>query len=335
MKWAIFGAGNISNQFCENLLELKDAKIYSIASKNPNKLNAFGDKYKINISNRFNNYDDILSVNFDIAYIGLINSLHDKIINSLIIKNKNILAEKPCFLSIEDFDKNINLIKKHNILFVESMMNLHHPQTSKIIDFINDGKIGSLVSFEHKFGFDIRKRYLKFFKKKINELNRFTDPKLDGGAINDLGCYGVSFSNKLAAISGSDEIIDTKKTNQYSQTGVDENSKIEIKYKNNFTSYLQVAINENLGCEAKIIGTKGKIIIPNLVKPDQSFKIYLIQNKTLEYNFKANKLYTYVAEDMHRYIKNNIKEADGHGLKLQDIKKNILILDLWKKRDEI
>ena len=332
MKWVILGAGNISNKFCENLLDIKDTEILAIASQNRKKLNEFGDKFKIKKDKRFNNYNDILKIEFDVAYVGLINSLHNRIINDLALNKKNILTEKPCFLNISDFDKNIDLIKKNNVLFVESMMNMHHPQTSKIFELINNGKIGSIINFNHKFGFDIRKKFLKFFKKKINFLNRFTDPQLGGGAINDLGCYGVSFSNKLAALNGSDTIIDSKISNKYTQTGVDENSKIIINYKSNFESNIHVAINENLGCETEIVGTKGKIIVKNLVQPETSYKFFLINGETTEYNFRGNKLYTYIAKDVNRYIKNGIKQADGFGLNFGEIRRNIEVLDLWKNK---
>ena len=330
MKWAIFGAGNISNTFCENLIQLEKAEIFSISSKNKGRLDSFGNKFNIKTSKRFDNYSDILSLDFDIAYIGLINSLHKKVVKDLILNNKNILVEKPCFLNLVDFDENISLLKNKNILFVESMMNLHHPQTSKIFEFIKEGKIGSLVKFTHNFGFDIRKKFLKFFKKKINFLNRLTDPSLGGGAINDLGCYGVSFSNKLASLNGSAEIKDIKTKKRICETGVDENSKIEILYQNNFKSILEVAINKKLGCNAEIIGTKGKIIIPNLIKPGLNYKIYLKKEKTYEYNFFGKELYTYIARDVQRYVENNLKEPDGYGLKLNEIRKNIKILENWK-----
>ena len=105
MKWAIFGAGNISNTFCENLIQLEKAEIFSISSKNKGRLDSFGNKFNIKTSKRFDNYSDILSLDFDIAYVGLINSLHKKVIKDLILNNKNILVEKPCFLNLVDFDE--------------------------------------------------------------------------------------------------------------------------------------------------------------------------------------------------------------------------------------
>ena len=330
MKWSIIGAGYISNLFCENLLDRNDSKIYSISSNNLDKLNNFGDKFKIAKNFRFNNYSEVLNLDSDVVYIGLINSLHKKLIHDLAANKKNILVEKPCFLNVKDFDDTIEIVKNNNILFVESMMNLHHPQTIEIFKIINSGEIGSLKNFKHFYGFDIRERFFKYFKKKINFYNRFTNPELGGGAINDLGCYGVSFANKLAKINGSGKVKKLKKKLKIGKTRVDERAEINILYDNNFEVTLGVSLIKNIGCEAIIEGTNGKIIIPNLVKPKENFKLY-IKNKTYkELNFNSKNLYSYISNDVERYVQNGLKEADNYGLKFSEIRENLYLMDRWK-----
>ena len=330
MKWSIIGCGNISKRFCEDLSMVKDANILSIASKNPEKLKIFGDKYKVPKDKRFLEYEKILETNFDVAYIGLINSLHKKVINVLAKESKNIIVEKPCFLSLKDFTDCEDLIKKKRILFIESMMNLHHPQTAKIFEILKSDKIGQVLSFDFKFGFDIRKKFLYFFKKKINFLSRLTDPDLGGGAINDLGCYGIAFSNKIASFLGHSSYYKIKKRNIIGKTGVDENSKIEISYNEQFKSYLHVAFDQNLGNSATIIGTKGSLHIPSIVTPNNNYKLILKTNDVRELKFSSENLYTYIIRDVERYLKENIEKPDNYGLNLEEIKINLKMLDDWK-----
>lgn len=330
MKWSIIGCGNISNKFCDDLLNVKNAKISAIASKNPKKLKIFGDKYKIYEKNMFQEYEEILDTEFDIAYVGLINSLHKKIVKTLAIKGKNILVEKPCFLSLKEFNECEELIKKNKILFVESMMNLHHPQSNLIFDLIKSEEIGDILNFEHNFGFDMRQKQFLIFKKKIDFLNRLTDPSLGGGAINDLGCYGVAFSNKISNLLNKGSVSSLKKKNIIGPTGVDINSTVEINYSNNFKSTIKVCFNEKLGCSARILGSKGEIFIPNLVTPEKKYKVILKKSYIKEYKEDAKALYSYVASDVQRYLEKNIKEPDNHGLKLEEIKQNLKILDEWK-----
>ena len=94
MKWAIIGCGNISNKFSENLVSIKDIEISCIASKDISRLKKFGDKFKVENKNRFKDYESILGSKFDVAYIGLINSLHKEVILNLTSNQKNIIVEK-------------------------------------------------------------------------------------------------------------------------------------------------------------------------------------------------------------------------------------------------
>ena len=119
MKWAIIGCGNISNKFGENLISIKNTEISCIASKNTNRLKIFGDKFGVENKNRFSDYKSILSSKFDVAYIGLINSLHKEVILNLVSNQKNIIVEKPSFLTIKDYSDCADLIKEKKILFVE------------------------------------------------------------------------------------------------------------------------------------------------------------------------------------------------------------------------
>ncbi len=330
MNWAIIGAGNISNTFSNNLIQVNGSKILSIASKDKDKLKRFSKKFNVQNENIYNNYDDIINSDFDVAYVGLINSLHNEIIKKLAFNNKNILVEKPAFLSLKDYDQTLNVIKKQNVFFMESMMYLHHPQINKIFEIIKNNEIGELYKFEYKLGFDIRKKFLGFFRQDINFLNRLSDPKLGGGAINDIGCYPISFSNKLANIFKNNKIKKIKKNNYIGKTGVDEKSSINIEYENNFMSDLLVSINEKQDCRAIISGSKGKIIVPNLITPSKHSHIILIKNNKQKIFFNTNDLYTYIVKDVQNYIKDGIKEPQSPGLNWTEMRNNIEILEKWK-----
>ena len=329
IKWAIFGAGNISNTFARNIQQVENSKIIALASRDNEKIKNF---CKINnISNKicYSNYSEIINLNFDVAYVGLINSLHEEVVNLLVKNKKNILIEKPAFLNINDFNKNLKIIKENKIFFMESMMYLHHPQFNKILEIINNNEIGEIYKLEYNLGFDIRKKILGF-RKKINFLSRLTDKKLGGGAINDIGCYPVSFSNKLANINKKNNFQKIKSQGKIGSTGVDEFAKATITYENNsFVSDITVSINKKQNGLAIITGTKGKLLVPNLISPNNNYSL-LVNEK--EYNFFGNDLYTYIIKDTQNYINSGIFEANKNGLNWNEMKLNCEMIDLWKSQ---
>ena len=329
IKWAIFGAGNISNVFVKNIKQVENSKIIAIASKDKEKAKNFCKKNNISNEVCYANYSDLINLNFDVAYVGLINSLHSNIINLLAKNKKNILTEKPAFLNINDFNRNLEIIKKNKIFFMESMMYLHHPQFNKILEIINNNEIGKIYKLEYNLGFDIRKKILGF-KRKIKFSSRLTDKKLGGGAINDIGCYPISFSNKLANISKKNYIQKMESQGKIGLTGVDEFAKATITYQNNsFVSDISVSINKKQNGLAIITGTNGKLLVPNLITPNNNY--FLVVNGK-EYNFFGNDLYTYIIEDTQNYISEGICEANKKGLNWEEMKLNCEIIDLWKSQ---
>ena len=112
VKWAIFGAGNISNTFARNIKQVENAKIVAVASKDKEKIKNFCRVNNISSEICYSNYSELMNLNFDVAYVGLINSLHEEVINLLAKNKKNILTEKPAFLNVGDFNKNLKIIKK-------------------------------------------------------------------------------------------------------------------------------------------------------------------------------------------------------------------------------
>ena len=305
IKWAIFGAGNISNSFVKNIKQVENSKIVAVVSKDKEKIKKFCRVNNISNEICYSNYSELMHLNFDVAYIGLINSLHEEVINLLAKNRKNILTEKPAFLNIGDFNKTLEVVKKNKIFFMESMMYLHHPQFNKIVEIISNNEIGKIYKLEYKLGFDIRRKFLGF-KKKIKFLSRLTDKKLGGGAINDIGCYPISFSNKLANINEKNNIEKIKSYGKIGLTGVDEFANAILTYQNNsFVSDITVSINKKQDGLAIITGTKGKLIIPNLITPGKNYS--LIVNEK-EHNFFGNDLYTYIIRDTQNYIDNRINE---------------------------
>jgi len=329
IKWAIFGAGNISNTFVKNIKQVENSKIVAVASKDKEKIKNFCRVNNISNEICYSNYNELMHLNFDVAYVGLINSLHEEVINLLVKNRKNILTEKPAFLNIGDFNKNLEVVKRNKIFFMESMMYLHHPQYNKIIEIISNNEIGKIYKLEYKLGFDIRKKFLGF-KKKIKFLSRLTDKKLGGGAINDIGCYPISFSNKLANINEKNNIEKIKSNGKIGLTGVDEFAKAILTYQNNsFVSDITVSINKKQDGLAIITGTNGKLIIPNLITPGKNYSL-MINEK--EYNFFGNDLYTYIIRDTQNYIDKGINEPNKNGLNWNEMKLNCEMIDLWKSQ---
>ena len=290
INWGIIGLGNIANHHLKSFEKSLNCKLKGIASRNLENLKNF--KKNINLDDKFcfNNYEDLIkNSEIDIIYIALPNSCHYEWINKCIDQDKHILVEKPItenFFQLEKI-KNKLLQNQSNVLIYEGFMYKHHPQIKSVLDLVNNNEIGEIKKIVSNFGINLlTKKYLWFFKKKrkIDKESRLFNKKLGGGSILDLGCYPVSLTTmlleKLNFINFEDYKVLNKKV-EIGETGVDIDSKIEMKVNNRIIIKLSSSFKQNIGSATEIHGSRGSIEIPNTWTGSQSIILKKENNKNI------------------------------------------------------
>ena len=336
VNWGIIGLGTIASKFADAFKSSRNAKLLAISSKNKDKIKDFKERFNIQNNYCFNNYEDLLnSKDIDVIYIALPNSLHFEWISKCIENKKKILVEKPAVLNF----KEINNIKDKlgNIFFAEGFMYIYHPQTLKILNLIEEGRIGKLISMESNFGINImtKKNFFGFKKKtKINKKNRLFNKELGGGAILDLGCYPVSFSSLIGLFNSNNkyEKINVKNIKkEIGDTGVDLNSSADLYFESGFKSTIRASFTENLGQKSLITGSEGTIILQSTWTANNP--IIEVKSKKNEkfYIESAKNIYIYEIEALSKCIIENKNKPNFPGLNLEDTLRNTKILDEWLK----
>ena len=183
IHWGIIGPGNIAHNFADGLKESFSGQLTAIASKNDERRESFGDKYKIDTALRFSSYDDLLnSENIDAVYISTPHTLHAEWTIKTAGKGKHVLCEKPGAVNFKEGQQVIEAVRQAGVFYMEGFMYRCHPQIPALVNFIKEKKIGEVRNIKSSFGFDMG--------KTVPESRLFrTD--LAGGAI--LGCIPFRF----------------------------------------------------------------------------------------------------------------------------------------------
>ena len=336
VNWGIIGLGVIASQFANGFKYIKNAKILGVASNNRNKIKEYREKYRINTDYCFDNYEDLIkNQDIDIIYIALPTSHHYEWIVKCLKSNKRVLVEKPATLNSQEALNIKDLISGKGNFFTEAFMYLYHPKIRKVLEFIELGTIGDLVSMESFFGQDIlTKNFFGFRKKKrLNPDNRLYNKKLGGGVILDLGCYPVSFSTLIASLKSKINYNNVKlfnKKKKIGSTDVDLDSYTELNFENNFTSKIGASFTKNLGKHSRIIGTRGELIIED-TWTSSSTKIIIKKNNEEEIkNINSNEnIYSYEIETISQCIIDNKTKVDFPGLTIENTVGNMKIIDEW------
>ena len=333
INWGIIGLGNIANSHLKSFEISENCQLKGIASKNLKNLKNFKKKINIDDTFCFDNYEDLIkSSEIDIIYIALPNSYHFEWINKCIDHDKHILVEKPItenFFQLEKI-KNKLLQKKSRISIYEGFMYKYHPHVKKVMDLVNNNEIGEIKRIISSFGVNLlTKKKFWFFekKKKIDKEDRLFNKKLGGGSILDLGCYPVSFITMILGSLNYNNFKEYKvlsKRVEIGETGVDIDSKIEMKINDKINIELSSSFKKNIGTATEIHGSRGSIEIlntwtgpPNIILKKDNIKntIRFDQNNDIY----INQLNT-ISDDLLN--KNIVQNLDNMLL-------NMKIIDQW------
>lgn len=137
------------------------------------------------ISKLYSNYIEALeSFNGDVVYISLHNSIHDFYIIETIKRGLNCIVDKPAILNPKSIDIINDLINENNCILAESVVyNYHIAWNSLIQDLGGSEKIFHIDS--------------NFRVPELDNDNFRMNPKLGGGADNDMSSYSISLGRHL------------------------------------------------------------------------------------------------------------------------------------------
>jgi dihydrodiol dehydrogenase / D-xylose 1-dehydrogenase (NADP) len=248
IKWGIMGTGNIANNFIKGLSALPEAELYAVASRSREKSEEFGNKY--GAIKMYGSYEELVQDSeVDVIYIATPNTAHKE--NAVLCLNngKAVLCEKPFTINAKEAEEVIKLAREKNIFIMEGMWSRFFPVMKTVRKWLEEEVIGELRMVTADFG----------FRREGPMEDRKVSPNRGGGALLDVGIYPISFSSMIFGsnpkqITGITSIIDT---------GVDEQSSMLLGYEGGKMAVLSCAINTPTPKEARIIGNKGSIYIPN------------------------------------------------------------------------
>ena len=323
IRWGVIGAGNMGRVFAQSITEVDNAKLIAVSSLNNNKLESFGNDFKIDKKFRFKEYEMLCkSSDIDAIYISTLNNTHFDLIKLCAINKKNILCEKPFCLDLKQAEVLKKIIGENGIKFFEAIAYLSHAQTGKIFELINNDEIGEIKSIETSFGFRVR---------KINPKSRLFSKRLGGGAILDIGCYPMSFISLFVQEGKKIEFKDVE--GEICKTSVDIAASADLLLNGKINCKINVSLKENFKNNSIINGKKGSIIVNHP---------WLPQKKTFLEIINENRYYkTFIISNMSVYA-NQIKNVSNEFLKKENTQVNLFniskafenmrYLDYWIKK---
>ena len=276
LNWGIYGAGVIAGKFASDFKKVEGAKIVAAFARKESRATEFCELHGIDKSysdeNAFFDAPDI-----DVVYVSTPHALHAEVAIKALKAGKHVLCEKPFTLNAKQSQEVFNVAKAENRFVMEALWTLFLPSIQKVIQWVEEGRIGQLKAIEANFG----------FAGNHDPAGRLLDPKLGGGALLDVGIYPVLMANYLT--HDVPEVI--KVIGKKTVTGVDGTVFVNCMYPNGVLASLNASIEMDMDNTLFIYGDKGRIEIPSFWMADKA--ICIGENSTESFNAGENETQGY------------------------------------------
>jgi predicted dehydrogenase len=250
IRWGIISAANIAyNELVPALRRSGRADVRAVASKSLEKAKRFETPII------YEQYEQLLDdPSIEAVYIPLPNSLHAEWAVKALEKGKHVLLEKPAALTEAEMEAVKTAAQDNNAVFMEAFMYQFHCQHKRVKELLRSGLIGEYRHVKAHFSWMLE-------DEEDIRLNR----ELGGGAMRDVGCYGLHAVTQIAGFKPVQISMSGKIRN-----GVDTTSTCVLIDKYNRTAEVSASMELPFINRYEIIGPKGSIIVDSSFRPDVS-----------------------------------------------------------------
>ena len=295
MKLAILGPGRIADKVAQTLVQLPEIECYAVASRTPGKAEAFATKF--GFSKAYTNYIEMLSdPEVELVYITTPHSHHYEQMKLCLEHGKHVICEKAFTINAEQARKIRTLAAEKGLYVAEAIWTRYMPSRKIINDVIQSGIIGTVNTLTANLSYNVA------YKERI------IFPELAGGALLDIGIYGLNF----ALMHFGDDIVRIESTVQKTVTGVDAMETITIFFRGGRMAVLTHSIYCRSDRKGIIHGEKGYIVVENINNP-QSVSVYDDNDNLLEHYEVPQQIsgYEYEFQEAVRCIREGKLEPDS------------------------
>jgi predicted dehydrogenase len=294
INWGIIGLGNIARTFAHDLQLVDEAIICGVASRNEEKAKAFAREF--DASRFYGSYEALAADRaIDVVYVATPHPMHFEISMLCLQHGKHVLCEKPLGMNAFEVKTLLEEARKRKLFLMEGIWTRFIPGTIKVLQLIEEGAIGDIVSLQADFG----------FKGEYNPTSRLFSKELGGGSLLDIGIYTVYLSLLLLGMPS-----DIKAMARMAPTGVDGFCAMLFDYPNKAKAVLQSSFETNTPIEAAIYGSLGSLKMHS--RFHHTRKISLCRQgapeKTIDIDYRGNG-YVHEIEEVHRCLNNHWHES--------------------------
>lgn len=260
-KVGIIGTGDIARIMAKTLSGMRGYTCYAVASRTTEKAQSFAKEFRIKKS--YGSYEELCKdPKVELIYVATPHSAHYENVKLALENGKNVLCEKAFMLNEAQAKELLSLAKEKGLLLTEAMWTRFLPLAGKLKEILASNVIGEVSMVMADLSYNIA------WKQRIQ------DPSLGGGALLDLGVYGLTFASMVLG----EDVVDIQSQAVLNENGADVQDVISLKYRNGQMASITCSATAFGPCKGIIYGSVGHIEVQDI----NNFSTITVYNNTGE-----------------------------------------------------
>ncbi len=253
VQWGILGHATIARKCVIGAIQKsRNGSVRALASRAPDKARETVEQQ--GIARLYDDYGAVLAdPAVDAVYIPLPNHLHLPWTLKALAAGKHVLCEKPLACNAGEAREMAAAARTADRFLMEAFMYRFHPRSRRIKAMVDQGEIGAPRIVRAAFCYAMAPALLE------SGDNARLKPEMGGGALLDVGCYGVSLARWLMA----DEPVRVQAQASHHPGGVDWHMVASLDFGDRRLAVVEASFIAALQQTYSVVGANGAIDLPH------------------------------------------------------------------------
>jgi predicted dehydrogenase len=301
LRIGILGAARITDLALVSPARTTGDRLVTVAARSRHRAESFATEH--GVERVAEDYAGVLADDeVEVVYNPLANALHGPWNLAAVRAGKHVLSEKPFAANAEEAHLVADAARAAGVSVVEAFHYLHHPVMRRVHELLDTGELGDLREVEAHITMPAPPA---------------DDPRwsfeLAGGAMMDLGCYGLHAHRSLAPWGGGEPQVVAARGVERSP-GVDEWVEAELQFPGGAGGFVYCSMNAQWRMTLRVVGTLGEATAANFILPHQDDRVLVRTGCGASATTRAEHLgtrssYTYQLEALGAHLRDGAPMA--------------------------
>lgn len=254
VHWGILGNATIARKcVMPAIINSSGGRIRALGTRSPEKVDP---EFKNGIIEKiYGNYEEVLAdPEVTAVYIPLPNHLHLPWTIKALEAGKHVLCEKPLACNAQEAREMAKAAESKGRLLMEALMYRFHPRSEKVREMVVQGSIGRPWLVRSAFCFSMAAEIMK------KGSNYRLVPEQGGGALLDVGSYGVSVARWLL---GEEPIAVQAQATFHDRHKVDIHLLASLHFGSGALASVEASFCSGLQQTYSVVGSNGALELPH------------------------------------------------------------------------